>query len=252
MLTTGLVIGTFAAVPYVHLHLESRRRNYPHIPTLVHDDYSPKRSRLEELCKQYGCDFVSTEMRLQPTMGDLSAFVKGLEWAKTKGVDILVKMSRRFIPVVDCISGLQRLAYDSGHHTFSNISRTFDFGFRTECIGMRLRDWLQDATFSTLKADLEANREIFVEGQIHNVARELNRHNLQAERWDQIHRRPPEANAYAVWNFIGDDRCTRFDRFLWHDAYSPRDYADLAMLWNLPYIQEGFADPNEGGGDGRT
>lgn len=252
MLNVGLVIGTFASVPYVHLHLESRRRNYPDIPTLVHDDCSSKRNQLEELCEQYGCDFISTEMRLQPTMGDLSAIVKGLEWAKTKEIDILAKMSRRFIPLVDWVSDLKLLAYDSGHHTFSNLTRTFDFGFRTECIGMRLRDWLQNTSASAMHASLEANREIFVEGYIHDLARKLNRHNPQAELWDQIHRRPPEANAYAVWDFIGEDRCTRFDRFMWHNAYYPQDYADLAMLWNLPYIRERFTDPNEGDGDGRT
>jgi hypothetical protein len=32
----ALVVGTFAAVPYVHLHLEARRRLYPDIGMLVH------------------------------------------------------------------------------------------------------------------------------------------------------------------------------------------------------------------------
>ena len=42
----AVVVGTFAAVPYVHLHLEARRRFYPEVPLLVHDDGSPKSAEL--------------------------------------------------------------------------------------------------------------------------------------------------------------------------------------------------------------
>ena len=39
-------VGTFAAVPYIHLQLEARRRLYPHVPLLVHDDGSPVRAEV--------------------------------------------------------------------------------------------------------------------------------------------------------------------------------------------------------------
>jgi cephalosporin hydroxylase len=53
----GLMVGTFAAVPYIHLQLEARRRLYPHVPLLVHDDGSTKRDDLQRLCAEYGCEF---------------------------------------------------------------------------------------------------------------------------------------------------------------------------------------------------
>ena len=37
----ALVIGTFASTAYIHLQLEARRRLYPEVPLLVHDDGSP-------------------------------------------------------------------------------------------------------------------------------------------------------------------------------------------------------------------
>src|SRR3954471_7147461 len=94
--SVGVVIGTFAAVPYVHLHLESRARNYPHVPMLVHDDGSPRRKELQSLCERYGADFISRPTRAQPTIGDLSAFVSGFDWAHERRFSLLVKMSRRF------------------------------------------------------------------------------------------------------------------------------------------------------------
>jgi len=51
--SVGLVIATFAAVPYEHSALESRCRNYPDVPALVHEDGSPEREQLVALCARY-------------------------------------------------------------------------------------------------------------------------------------------------------------------------------------------------------
>src|SRR5207253_8771607 len=74
----GMVLGTYAAVPYIHLQLEARQRFYPTVPLLVHDDGSHKIAPLRALCQQYGCDFEYNGQRQPPCLGDLSAFVGGL------------------------------------------------------------------------------------------------------------------------------------------------------------------------------
>ncbi len=48
----GVVVGTFAALPYVHLQLEARRRRWPGVPMLVHDDASPQQADLSALCRE--------------------------------------------------------------------------------------------------------------------------------------------------------------------------------------------------------
>lgn len=73
--SVGVVIGTFAAVPYVHLQLESWRRNYPQTPLLVSDGASPVADELRKLCASYDAVFVSNPARLRQTVGDLSAYV---------------------------------------------------------------------------------------------------------------------------------------------------------------------------------
>ena len=106
----ALVIGTFASTAYIHLQLEARRRLYPEVPLLVHDDASPAAEILQALCGAYGAGFIRTPLRLPPCKGDLSAFARGLDWARGLGADVLVKLSRRFIPLTDWRPSLAALA----------------------------------------------------------------------------------------------------------------------------------------------
>jgi hypothetical protein len=128
----GLVVGTFAAVPYVHLHLGARRRLYPHVPLLVHDDASPKQHELRRLCEEYGCEFESNDVRQPACIGDISCLLGGLLWAKHIGLDIVVKMSRRFVPLVDWVGDLRGLALASQYPTYSNICKAYGYGFRSQ------------------------------------------------------------------------------------------------------------------------
>jgi len=245
----GLVIGTFAASPYIHLHLESWKRNQLNVPLLVHDDSSHQNMRLRELCNNYNCEFTSTRSRRTHVMGDLSAILQGMLWAKQKKLDYVVKMSRRFIPLNNWLGGLRELITHSRHHTFSNITRSYGFGFRTECVGFCLDDWMQPEVFGDMCTSLVVNHELFMEGYIHDLARKLNILNKAAAQWDIDHNRPPEANAYAVWPFMGEDRCTRYEHFLWHLSHSPEEYARQARECQLPYSPADYSDPNQGGGD---
>ncbi len=112
--TVGLVISTFAAVPYIHVALESWKLHNPSIPVLVSDDGSPKSEEIGELCAHYNADFVKNYRRHGRDLGDLSAYVHGLEWGAEHRLDIVVKMSRRFIPLQNWVPALQRLAYETG------------------------------------------------------------------------------------------------------------------------------------------
>lgn len=73
----GMIIGTFAAVPYVHLQLEARRRMYPEVPLLVHDDSSKQQERLRKLCAEYGRTSSRRRSDYHHTMGIFRAFHAG-------------------------------------------------------------------------------------------------------------------------------------------------------------------------------
>ena len=244
----ALVVATFTAVPYVHLHLEARRRLYPDVPLLVHDDHSPKAAELEALCHSYGADFEQTATRLPPCKGDLSAFVGGLAWARERGAGLLVKMSRRFVPTMRWVEGLARLARESDYGTCSSWTTSFNFGFRTECLALGVEDWLGHA--DEIIDAIFAEKEPFVEAFMHGLARRIASGNSRAaQAYDaRVGQRPGDRNGYAVWPFIGTDRRAPSCDHLWHDWASPEDYAALAGRWGLPYVAKDFADPNMGFG----
>lgn len=248
----GLVVGTFAAIPYVHLHLEARRRLYPKVPMLLHDDCSPHGAALEELCAGYGVEFASTATRFPSCKGDLSAMATGFVWAREKEVDLLVKMSRRFIPLIPWAADLAALALRAQYATYSSWTTSFDFGFRTECVGFAVQEWLALGLFDEIVAAILAPKTPFVEGFIHNLARHAAVRNLiSARTFDaEIGARPGCRNGYAPWPFLGTDRCARNERFLWHDSAQLEEYAALAKRWQLPYCAADFHDPNMGFGSG--
>jgi hypothetical protein len=251
--TVGLVVGTFAAVPYVHLQLEARRRFFPHVPLLVHDDGSHVRDALQGLCDRYGADFESNSRRLPHHLGDLSAFVGGLKWAECRQIDLLLKVSRRWVFLVDWTEDLRRLAMESQHATFSNYTRSYAFGFRTECVALAVRLWAVPAFLRDAIEKINTGRHVFVENYIHLYAIRLHEQACtQALRWAKEHPVPDERRGYAAWPLMGTDRIERnpSGKYLWHDSHSPRRYADQAAAWGLPYGEADFADPNQGAGLG--
>ena len=163
-LAVGLAVGTFAAVPYVRMHLEARRRLYPDVPLIVHDDASPNQRDLRRLCADYGCEFESTDARRPLCIGDVSCLLGGLLWAKHLGLDIVVKMSRRFVPLRDWSAELRELALVSQYPTYSNVCKTLGYGFRSECVGMTVNDWIGNRAHEQLAMIALSPGTPFVEG----------------------------------------------------------------------------------------
>jgi hypothetical protein len=247
----GLVIGTFAAVPYIHLQLEARKRFYPKIPILIHDDASHRQKELARLCADYGADFESNAARQPPCVGDLTAIAGGLLWAKEKGIDLLVKASRRWIFRTDWATDLRRLAMASQYATFCSYTTTFDFGFRTECFGMSVNAWTNPPIFAELTEPIRDGRTVFVEGFVHNLARKLESfQSEEAEQWRIAHPMPRARSGYAQWGMMGTDRCASSANYLWHNCDSAAEYYRTAVDWGLPYAESDFADPNQGAGNG--
>jgi hypothetical protein len=249
-LAIGVVIGTFAAVPYIHLQLEARRRLYPHVRLLVHDDASPKQDELRRLCDEYGCEFESNNSRRPSHVGDVSCFLGGLVWAQRNHLDILVKLSRRFLPIVDWTPELRDLALTSQYPTYCNVTTSFGFGFRSECVGMAVREWISGRAHEQLAMIAMDSEPPFVEALVHNIAKRLAEFRCErAVRWDEVMGpRPDDRAGYAPWKFMGTDRCERYPQFLWHDSARPNDYHELARQWELPYALGDFVDPNQGSG----
>jgi len=249
-------MGTFAAVPYVHLHLESRKRHYPSVLALVHDDGSPFANRLRALCERYYVDYYSPPQRIGHQSGDLASVVKGLEWARAKGLDITVKMSRTFIPTTNPFRQLQEIAWETQYATFSNVCRGWGVGFRSECVGLHTQTWHRTGMVERMREAVARGRQHFdfVEVFLHRLAREIQRSNCKANQvYEEIHPREPETDAYGVWPWMGEDGTKKQPGLLWHRADQPFDYYQLALAYGITeYRVEDFHDPNQNCGTGPT
>lgn len=236
----GIVVGTFAAVPYIHMHLEARKRLYPDCPILIHDDCSDSLQTLNRLCSEYEADLSFSSIRHGHIIGDMVVFWSGLLWAKRQGIDILVKFSRRFIPLTDFRPSLTELAVRSQYATYSAECTAYGFGFRTEAMGMHVETWLsqhQIADFRRRTKDndmLNGLPESFFHTWAANVHPPCDANKLYEKQ------NKPKHGAYGNWHYLGNSRNIKYPHFLWHNSSTIRDYAMQAKEWGLSYEGRDF------------
>ncbi len=244
----GLVVGTYSAVPYVHLHLESWKRNYSHIPILVHDDASPDGEKIRALCEQYGTEFVSTPSSLGHSLGDLSVFLEGFDWAQERDLDLLVKMSRRFTPVIDWTPELQDLAYRTQYATYGNHCTAQSWGLRTECVALHVRSWVASGAVDDIRRQvIQGHNDGCIEAVIHRLARGVHISNCaHNRRYEKA--RPKSLNyaGYGDWKFLSSSRDQKMPDALWHHYSScePIDYCRTLRQYGVKYSVSSFNDVN--------
>jgi hypothetical protein len=246
-LKIGVVIGTYASLPYINLGLESWKRNYPHVSMLVHDDCSRSQNSLEKLCNEYGCDFETNNFRMPPCVGDLTAYLGGFYWAQENNIDILVKMSRRFIPTFDWTIEMLDQMQESQFATYTSYCDHFNFGFRSECVAMHVPTWFNAGLVSQIKDKVIDCKEIFVEGFLHQLAKSINHRICHVnDTFILENPMPPEKDSYGVLKFMGDKRVTAKSNLLWHDSHNHVDYYYQAIKYGINfYNMKDFEDPNQ-------
>lgn len=221
----GLVISTYGSVPYVHLALEIRKQFFPDVPVVVVDDHSNDENKLINLCQTYGADFRTNEERLNHTRGDVMSYVHGLRWAHAEGLDMMVKMSRRFVPKEDWRPSLRDIIGKTMHATYAGILDS-TWGLRTECIGMHVARWFPHA--EELKQTSLNSPWIWVEKLIHD-------HAIRILPWGV-----GGQDGVATWGFPGLGKWIKTESHLWHDTADPKEYAWLAQELGLDWKEGDF------------
>lgn len=222
----GVVIGTCGSAFHVELQLAALARFNP-LPALVVDDHSGDPA-LPAICRKYGAEFLSLPRRYGHRAGDLRIFCAGLEWANRSGISLLVKFSRRFLPLREWRNGLETLARISNAVTFSSWTITENLGFRTECMGMYVPAWLEAAPAIREAAPAGA---CFVERFLHGQAKLLaGRWNSEPfERYCKLYDPGREHEGFAFWTeLMGTDRKAPPPDVLWHHAHGREAYRAAA------------------------
>ena len=224
----GLVIGTHGSEGFIRLQLASRKKNYPDIPVLVHDDSSSRGSQLKKICDSHkNVEFISTPYHYGWCPGDVNALLFGLNWAVDNNIDILVKFSRRFIPLVSFSDELLRIAKKSQCPTFSNICHVWGYGFRTEAYAVSTKAWLNRLDIIKETIDYHVNRgrhTFFVEPVIHSWAVETYNEYKHLVNKDF----KGYGKGFARWNLLTNYRCRKNDMHLWHHSNHINDYKSMA------------------------
>lgn len=239
----GLTISTFGTVPYVELALAVHRRLNPAIPVLVHDDASPERENLLRVCDAYGATFQSNSSRLGHQMGDLSAIVGGLYWARDIGLDLVVKMSRRFIPLTNWAMDLETLAEITQFATYGRHCTSFRLPFRSECFAMAVEPWSQPEIAGAMATFMLENRiSIFLEPYVFGYAQLAYETNCTAAcEYERQHVRSTPRPPFIDWPLLSEGRRLKSKASLWHDSSPPQEYAALAHTLGLAYDEQAFS-----------
>jgi hypothetical protein len=239
----GLVISTFGAPAYVDLALAVRNRLYPDVPVLVHDDASDVQDELLAVCNSPGVTFETNSSRLRHDMGDLSSIVGGLKWAKSLGLDLLVKMSRRFIPASNWVPRLLQVAQGTQFGTFGRHCKSYQLPLRTECFAMSVELWSADKICGELtKFMLSPYQAFLVEIYVSGLAKKVCANNCVAAReWEKQFVRHSPRPEFVTWDLLGESRKTPVPTHLWHETATPEQYAELGKKLGRSYPLSAFA-----------
>jgi len=239
----GLVISTFGSVPYVALALAARNTLYPTLPVVVHDDASDQSDELARLCEQNGVDFQTNSARLGHEMGDLLSLVGGLRWAQERGIDLLVRMTRRFIPKRDWTAHLAEVAMYTQFGTLGRECNTHRLPIRTECFAMYVGHWaLPEIAGEMAKFAITNRASIVVERYVYTMVGKVYEMGCGAAlEWERLHVRTTPRAMFAPWEFVEPQRGLLTPNYLFHEANWPGDYAALAQNAGLNYSADDFA-----------
>ncbi len=138
-MNTGIVIGSYEQPDFLRLNLAAIRRHCGDIPVLISDDRSS--FDFGEFTDDH-TNVVRPEVRQGHYGGDLAAFRSGLRWAADQSVEVLYKLSQRF--VIDLEGWDQtwgQMLVGSGYATLGRSCAFHSFRLRTEAVGLDVARW---------------------------------------------------------------------------------------------------------------
>ena len=228
----------------VHLHLESRRRFYPQVPMIVHDDGSDQTERLQELCVAYGANFFSPQESLGPARAHISATLLAVQSAQQLGLELAVTMSHDFIPLANWVPQLQHLAATSQYAAYGGETR--EGGLRSECLAFHAPSWSAEEWEARMEGAVESGLGDAgsVGDFLHDLARAVQAGAASEANaaYERLYPREPVTGGYGFWPWLGQDDTQRQPSLLWRGADSAWEYYRLALAYGLPYQYADFAE----------
>lgn len=96
----AICIGAYKLTQFVELCVLRCRRVFGDVPILISDDLSINSPAIKALAEKHDCDYVVGPSQRSHFSGDMQAFVNLLKFMDELQVDVGLKLSQRFIPVL--------------------------------------------------------------------------------------------------------------------------------------------------------
>lgn len=217
----GVVIGTYWFAPLIELQIRAIRYTCGDVPILVCDDCSPgnRQDAMRAICQRYGVDFRAAGHQLGHVPGDLAAYAYGLLWAGERKLQVLAKLSQRWICLPPrWLQDGAALLLASGLPLATNqckIGKAGRFPVRSEIGLLDVAAWNQQG-ISDLLLDVAGTRG-------HTNAEQVLGRILDYQLGGE----------FAIWPLVGQLRHRRHPGSLWHDANPEREYRQLGGFFGV-------------------
>ncbi len=231
----GVVVGHFNRVDFLELNLRAIRKHCgPDVPILVSDDCSDGFGPTPRPDSPFGRVLALAEEipnvvvwpnveRIGHSGGDMAAFWKGIVWGQQCGLDVVFKLSQRYI--IDHANWAAESASEllqSGLATLGQSCAHAGWPLRTEAVGLYVPAWHRaDVLGHLTPRRVEWPTEFII--------------------WDDIVDRLD--GCFHPWKLVTEGRFTACSRVLFHTSNTPQDYQRLAKQLGMS-AQCGF-DCNE-------
>jgi hypothetical protein len=218
MFKTGTVIGSYNMSNAVLLQVTAIRHHCSNMPILISDDCSDPSefNKIIQIVKvNENVSIWPNPTRIGHAGGDMAAFWKGIIWGDHDNLEVVFKLSQRFI--IDVPEWDQRGAeelYRSGLSTLGRSCAFHKFNLRTEAVGMRIDRWHKPEILDHLSP--KKLNGLMAEDVLFDDVK----HRLDGRicRWDVMSRARPWASPHVIFR----------------EANSPQDYRRLAAKFGLP------------------
>lgn len=226
----GVAVGTYgpAAASLVRLHARWLRRTCPGVPLLVCDDASPDAEAIARAAADEGASLWRSAVRQGHTAGDLAAVWKSLVWAHSLGLDVVVKLSQRLLPMMAgwaTDSARELLGTGSGPADVLPVAtarsdgpdgdpETGGWPLRTDCLVLAVARWTPDVLRALTPLDPAAGWRSWEGRYAECVVADLLRERLGGVYWPL--------------SWLHTRRDTPGRGYLWHQSHGRADYERAA------------------------
>lgn len=232
-------ITTYDAYAYVDLSITMHKKFGNDV--IVIDDGSCSHN-LHDVCVKHKVALLGCGINQAVTFpeGDVISTTQAIEYAYAHGYTHVVKQSRRWICLENPTPSLIQLINQSEGITFSNITKTWGFGFRTQFCCYDTSAWIN--IIKEIYTDLNNKKNLgLVERYIHVLAI---KHQPTSEKYiNYINGQQgflQHQKGYVHWKWMGDDKAKTPQYILWHNANKTCDYLKISLQEKLPYQIKDF------------